>query len=183
MLAKGIRELVYSHLKAKYSTAEGIAKRTIDKDRIDVIFKSCTNLNDRLENENMMLRAETMSGLLAVIDSIAGSPNIPIKVAPEQFVDMWHDQMRNNPPVRDMFKLMTPEEVDQLRADNGMDIANSGNKLPTKIIPPAEGNSNSEEELDKAQKERDRKSKQAAQDRKDAKRENDGDDDLSDLLK
>lgn len=183
LLAKGIRELVYSHLKAKYSTAEGIAKRTIDKDRIDVIFKSCTNLNDRLENENMMLRAETMSGLLAVIDSIAGSPNIPIKVAPEQFVDMWHDQMRNNPPVRDMFKLMTPEEVDQLRADNGMDIANSGNKLPTKIIPPAEGNSNSEEELDKAQKERDRKSKQAAQDRKDAKRENDGDDDLSDLLK
>ena len=47
LLAKGIREVCYSHLKAKYINTEGIVRRNIEKDKIEVNFKSCTNLNDR----------------------------------------------------------------------------------------------------------------------------------------
>lgn len=175
LLAKGIREVVYSHLKAKYTNREGIAKRTIDKEKIEVIFKSCTNLNDRLENENMLLRAETMSSLLTVIDSIAGSPNIECKVVADKFIEMWGEQMRNNPPVRDVLTTLTEEEHQQNRVDAGL-TDTSTTKYPTKQVPVAQTLP------DDAQAERDKKSEKAEKDRDKAKKENDGDDDIRNLL-
>ena len=49
LIAKGIRDFAYDHLRVKYSNEAGILKRDIDKDKIEVIFQSSTNLNDRLE--------------------------------------------------------------------------------------------------------------------------------------
>ena len=178
LLAKGIRELVYSHLKWKYSNSEGVLKRNIEKEKIEVIFKSCTNLNDRLENENMMLRAETMGSLLSVIENVAGSPHIPIKVRAEQFVEMWEEQLRNNPHVRDMFELMSQTEIEQQRVDNGLEPgAPEGDDLPKIQVQQADP-----ENLDQAQARRERNSEISAKKRKQAKAENDGDDPARDIL-
>ena len=178
LLAKGIRELVYSHLKWKYSNSEGVLKRNIEKEKIEVIFKSCTNLNDRLENENMMLRAETMGSLLSVIENVAGSPHIPIKVRAEQFVEMWEEQLRNNPHVRDMFELMSQTEIEQQRVDNGLEPgAPEGDDLPKIQVQQADP-----EDLDQAQARRERNSEISAKKRKQAKAENDGDDPARDIL-
>lgn len=183
LLAKGIREVCYSHLKAKYTNTEGIVRRNIEKDKIEVIFKSCTNLNDRLENENMMLRAETMASILNVIDTVAGSPNIPVKVLADKFISMWTDQMRNNPPVRDVFELMTESDIEQARADNGLPTSGTDN-TPKKVISVADANSNAEEDIKQAERERNNRSDKAVKDRKKAKAENDGDDeDISNMLK
>jgi hypothetical protein len=180
LLAKGIREFVYSHLKAKYSNSEGVLKREINKEKIEVIFKSCTNLNDRLENENMMLRAETMGSLLSVIDNVAGSPNLPIKVNGDKFIKMWEEQLRNNPHVRDMFSSMNAEEVIVQREDNGLEGQPTGDSLPTMTVPvepeaPAE-------EQDEAQSRRTKNSEQSKKQRKKDKAENDGDDPMRDIL-
>lgn len=175
LLAKGIRDFVYAHLKARYSNPEGVLKRSVDKEKIEVIFKSCTNLNDRLENENMMLRAETMGSLLSVIDNVAGSPNLPIKVRGEQFIEMWEEQLRNNPHVRDMLEIMTPEEIQQQREDNDLN-GSLEPKIPMITVQqPAEN-------PDEAQARRDRNSEQSEKKRKAAKAENDGDDPARDLL-
>lgn len=175
LLAKGIREFVYSHLKAKYSSEEGVLRRQVDKDKIEVIFQSSTNLNDRLENENMMLRGEMMSSLLNVIDSVAGSPNIQAKVATQMFLDMWRDQFRNQPLVRDIFAAQTADDIATQRGDLGL----PDNTLPKTPqlelpVPNAQG--------DARQAERDKKSEQAKKDRKVAKAENDGDDAIRGLL-
>ena len=173
LLAKGIREICYSHLKAKFCSAESVLKRTVDKEKIEVIFKSCTNLNDRLENENMMLRAETMSSLLAVIDNVAGSPHLPIKVRPEKFIRMWQEQLRNNPHIRDMFDLMTAAEHEQNREDSGLE-PNTEPKLPTKTVIST--NDSLVKDADNADATRKRNSQIAKTDRKRAQAENDGDD-------
>ena len=173
LLAKGIREVCYSHLKAKFASAESVLKRTVEKEKIEVIFKSCTNLNDRLENENMMLRAETMGSLLAVIDNVAGSPHLPIKVKPEKFIRMWQEQLRNNPHIRDMFELMTTSEHEQNREDAGFE-PNTEPKLPTKTVVTT--NDPLTNDANNADATRKRNSQIAKTDRKRAKAENDGDD-------
>lgn len=174
LLAKGIREVCYSHLKAKFCTADSILKRTVDKEKIEVIFKSCTNLNDRLENENMMLRAETMGSLLAVIDNVAGSPHLPIKVKSENFIKMWEEQLRNNPHIRDMFELMTADETEQQRVDNGLEPT-TDNKLPTKSVLKTT-NDVQVDQANQADATRKRNSQISKVDRKRDKAENDGDD-------
>ena len=173
LLAKGIREVCYSHLKSKYCSPESVLKRTVDKDKIEVIFKSCTNLNDRLENENMMLRAETMGSLLSVIDNVAGSPHLPIKVKAEKFIRMWQEQLRNNPHIRDMFELMSTAEFEQNREDNNLE-PNTEPKLPTKTVVT--------NNLEYADETRKRNSELAKVDRKKAKAENDGDDKIRDVF-
>lgn len=173
LLAKGIREVCYSHLKSKYCSSESVLKRTVDKDKIEVIFKSCTNLNDRLENENMMLRAETMGSLLSVIDNVAGSPHLPIKVKAEKFIRMWQEQLRNNPHIRDMFELMSTAEFEQNREDNNLE-PNTEPKLPTKTVVT--------NNLEYADETRKRNSELAKVDRKKAKAENDGDDKIRDVF-
>ena len=175
LLAKGIRQTAYDHLRARYSTEEGVLKRSIDKDYIEVIFKSCTNLNDRLENENMMLRAETMGSILSVVDNVAGSPNLPIKVNGENFIKMWEEELRNNPHIRDIFSYMTPAEQQQQRRDNDLDDGTQPS-YPMRSVPAAP------QSEDEAQRRRDRDSDLANKDKKKAKAENDGDDSIRDIL-
>lgn len=111
LIAKGIRDVIYRHLKFQFSNDQGIATRSIDKDCIEVLFDSATNLNSRLENENLILNAQAMSDLLGMIDGVATSQNIHVKVATQQFLDLWKKEFAKVPQVRDVFEPMTEEEI------------------------------------------------------------------------
>ena len=113
LIAKGIRDVIYKHLKFKFSNEQGVCTRVIDKDCIDVLFDSATNLNSRLENENMILNAEAMSNLLGMVDGVATSQNIHVKVITDQFLELWKKEFAKVPAVRDIFEPMTEEEIQQ----------------------------------------------------------------------
>jgi len=110
-LAKGVVDFIYKHLTTRYTNSEGILTQTVDKDKIEVLFKSSTNINNKLEEERLMLKAENMSNMVNVIDSIASSPNIPAKVKGDNFLQYWYTEMEKNPFLRDIFEKMTPEEM------------------------------------------------------------------------
>lgn len=134
LLGKGIKDLIYKHLKYKFSNSEGVLTRHIDPDKIEVLFNSATNLNDRLEDENLLLNAETMNNLLGVIDSVATSQNIHVKVDTEKFLDMWKKQLYKSPEIRDIFVKMTEEEIKQqtmaMMGDMGMDMGDEDDEIP-----------------------------------------------------
>lgn len=113
LIAKGIRDVIYKHLKFKFSNEEGIVTRVIDKDCIEVLFDSATNLNSRLENENLIINAQAMSDLLGMIDGVATSQNIHVKIKTENFLELWKKEFSKVPQVRDVFEEMTPEEIQQ----------------------------------------------------------------------
>ena len=113
LIAKGIRDVIYKHLKFQYSNAEGVCTRKIDKDNIEVLFDSATNLNSRLENENMILNAQAMSDLLGMVDGVATSQNIHVKVETKNFLDLWKKEFAKLPEVRDIFVEMTEEEIEE----------------------------------------------------------------------
>ena len=113
LIAKGIRDVIYKHLKFQYSNTEGICTRKIDKDNIEVLFDSATNLNSRLENENMILNAQAMSDLLGMVDGVATSQNIHVKVETKNFLDLWKKEFAKLPEVRDIFVEMTEEEIEE----------------------------------------------------------------------
>ena len=113
-LAKGIVEFIYKHLKARYTNSDGLLTEVIDRDKIEVLFKSSTNINNKLEDERLMLKAENMSSMVGVIDTIASSPNIPAKVNGDQFLEYWKTQMEKDPHIRNIFEIMTEEEMQQL---------------------------------------------------------------------
>ena len=85
--------------------------QTVDKDKIEVLFKSSTNINNKLEDERLMLKAENMSNMVQIIDSVSGSPNIPAKVQGNKFLQYWYAEMEKNPFLRDIFEEMTEEEM------------------------------------------------------------------------
>lgn len=116
LIAKGIKDVIYKHLKFKFANDQGITTRSIDKDCIDVLFDSATNLNSRLENENMILNAEAMSNLLGMVDGVATSQNIHVKVVTDNFLDLWKKEFAKVPQVRDIFEPMTEEEIEQQQA-------------------------------------------------------------------
>ena len=118
-LSKGIIEFIYKHLKSRYTNSEGILTQVIDKDKIEVLFKSSTNINNKLEDERLMLKAENMSSMVSVIDTIASSPNIPAKVNGDEFIEYWKVQMEKDPHIRNIFDQMTEEEM---RAKYGPDM-------------------------------------------------------------
>ena len=181
LIAKGIRDFAYDHLRVKYSNEAGILKRDIDKDKIEVIFQSSTNLNDRLENESMMLRGEMMSSLLSVIDSVAGSPNIEVKVITDNFLGMWRDQFRSNPSVRDIFERQTAEDIKIQRGD--LDLPDTSTSTVPKIEVPVQADEQPEApNRDTKEDVRERKSEQAEKERNMKKAENDGDDPIRGLL-
>ena len=181
LIAKGIRDFAYDHLRVKYSNEAGILKRDIDKDKIEVIFQSSTNLNDRLENESMMLRGEMMSSLLSVIDSVAGSPNIEVKVITDNFLGMWRDQFRSNPSVRDIFERQTAEDIKIQRGD--LDLPDTSTSTVPKIEVPVQADEQPEApNSDTKEDARERKSEQAEKERNMKKAENDGDDPIRGLL-
>ena len=113
LIAKGIRDVIYKHLKFQYSNAEGVCTRKIDKDNIEVLFDSATNLNSRLENENMILNAQAMSDLLGMVDGVATSQNIHVKVETKNFLNLWKKEFAKLPEVRDIFVEMTKEEIEE----------------------------------------------------------------------
>lgn len=113
LIAKGIRDVIYKHLKFQYSNAEGVCTRKIDRDNIEVLFDSATNLNSRLENENMILNAQAMSDLLGMVDGVATSQNIHVKVETKNFLDLWKKEFAKLPEVRDIFVEMTEEEIEE----------------------------------------------------------------------
>jgi hypothetical protein len=119
-LAKGIVDFIYKHLKARYTNAQGILTQVIDRDKIEVLFKSSTNLNDRLEDERLMLKAENMSSMVSVIDTIAASQNIPAKVVGKEFIEYWKIQMEKDPHIRNVLEEMSPEEMQQFYGPDGL---------------------------------------------------------------
>ena len=181
LIAKGIKDFAYDHIRVKYSNEAGVLKRDIDRDKIEVIFQSSTNLNDRLENESMMLRGEMMSSLLSVIDSVAGSPNVQVKVITDNFLDMWRDQFRSNPSVRDIFAKQTAEDIKIQRGD--LDLPDTTTSTLPKIEVPVQAETPEEApNSDTKEDARERKSEQAEKERNMKKAENDGDDPIRGLL-
>ena len=118
-LARGVIDFIYKHLTTRYTNKEGILTQTVDKDKIEVLFKSSTNINDKLEEERLMLKAENMGNMVNIIDNISGSPNIPVKVKGDQFLQYWYTQFEKNPFLRDIMEPMTEEEM---KAQYGPDM-------------------------------------------------------------
>ena len=104
-------DFIYKHLKARYTDSQGILTQVIDRDKIEVLFKSSTNINNKLEDERLMLKAENMSSMVGVIDTIASSPNIPAKVKGDQFLEYWKTQMEKDPHIRNMFDTFRKQNV------------------------------------------------------------------------
>ena len=115
-LAKGVVDFIYKHLTTRYTNREGVLTQTVEKDKIEVLFKSSTNINNKLEDERLMLKAENMSNMIGVIDNVAASPSIPVKVKGDNFLQYWYTEMEKNPFLRDIFDKYTEEE---LKAQNG----------------------------------------------------------------
>ncbi len=110
-ISKGMVDTIYKHLTSRYTNSEGILTQTVEKDKIEILFKSSTNINDKLEEERLMLKMENMSNAVNLIDGIAASPNIPAKVKGEQFMQYWYSELEKNPFLRSIFEKMTPEEM------------------------------------------------------------------------
>lgn len=110
-ISKGMVDTIYKHLTTRYTNGEGVLTQTVEKDKIEILFKSSTNINDKLEEERLMLKMENMSNAVNLIDGIAASPNIPAKVKGEQFMQYWYSELEKNPFLRSIFEKMTPEEM------------------------------------------------------------------------
>jgi hypothetical protein len=110
-IAKGMRDTIYKHLTTRYTNSEGVLTQTVDKDKIEVLFKSSTNINNKLEEERLMLKIENMGNTVDLVDSIAASPNIPAKVKGDNFLQYWYAELEKNPFLRSIFEKMTPEEM------------------------------------------------------------------------
>ena len=115
LLAKGIRDMLYKHLKYKYSNEEGICQAVIDKSCLEILFSATTNLNDRLEDENMLMKAETVGRMLGVIESMASSAVLPAKVNGQLLIDYWKSQMHKDVYLRDAVTLMSETEQKQMQ--------------------------------------------------------------------
>ena len=126
-LSKGIVDFIYKHLTTRYTNSEGVLTQTVDKDKIEVLFKSSTNINNKLEEERLMLKMENMSNAVNLIDGIAASPNIPVTVKGDNFLQYWYAELEKNPFLRSIFEKMTPE---QMRAQYGPDNG-GGEEAPT----------------------------------------------------
>lgn len=115
LIAKGMRDMLYKHLKYRYMNEQGICTMNIDKSCIEVLFSSTVNLNDRLEDENMLLKAETVGRMLSVLEGVASSGVIPVKIAGQCIVDYWKAQVNKDVNLRNALELMTEEEQRQLQ--------------------------------------------------------------------
>ena len=135
-ISRGIVDFIFKHLKAKYTNPDGVLTEYIDKDKIEVLFKSSTNINNKLEDERLMLKAENMQSMVSVIDTVASSPNIPAKVKGEQFLEYWRTQMEKDPHIREMFEIMSEEEIRQMQGIPNPE--DDGNALPPPDEAPQE---------------------------------------------
>ena len=60
-----------------------------------------------------------MNNMVNVIDTIAASTGIPAKVKGDKFLQYWYTQMEKDPFLRDVFEMMTEEEM---KAQYGPDM-------------------------------------------------------------
>lgn len=108
-LSRGIGDFIYKHLEYKYSKTDKKGKvfieRDIDRNFIEVKFQSITNIDNRLDMEQMMLTAETMGNIAGVIDVIAGSPNLPVKTRADNFIKLWKNMTEAIPALRDCLEI------------------------------------------------------------------------------
>ena len=108
-LARGIGDFIYKHLQYRFSKADSkgnvFVEREIDRNCIDIKFQSITNIDNRLDMEQMMLTAETMGNIAGVLDMIAGSPNLPVKTNGDQFMKLWRNLMEPIPALRDSLEI------------------------------------------------------------------------------
>lgn len=127
-LARGIGDFIYKHLQYRFSKADKdgrvFIERDIDRNNIDVKFQSITNIDNRLEMEQMMLTAETMGNIAGVLDMIAGSPNLPVKTNGEQFMVLWKNLMEPIPALRDSLQIDYA-----LEEQNNMEYDSDGEQL------------------------------------------------------
>jgi hypothetical protein len=108
-LSRGIGDFIYKHLQYKYSKKDAkgniFIEREIDRNCIEVKFQSITNIDNRLDMEQMMLTAETMGNVAGVLDVIAGSPNLPIKTNGESFMRLWESMTESVPALRESLEI------------------------------------------------------------------------------
>ena len=135
-ISRGIVEFIFKHLVSRYTNPDGVLTEFIDKDKIEVLFKSSTNINNKLEDERLMLKAENMQSMVGVIDTVASSPNIPAKVKGEQFLEYWRTQMEKDPHIREMFEIMSDEEIKQMQGIPNPE--DDGNAMPPPDEAPQE---------------------------------------------
>jgi len=185
LLTEGLIELIYKHLKVRYSNEQGIITKKIDKNKIEVLFNSTTELNDRLEDESMLLNAETVANLVNVIETIASSPNIPMKVRGEQMLEVWKKELYRNPTIANVFELMTPEEQMEYNNNNnvlgmgGEPGAQSADFNPTSNIDDME-NDGDTKDMGYDDGEKELKTKKKTKKKSEA---NDNSDDIRDIFK
>lgn len=148
-IIRGVVDFIYKHLKARYTDATtGVLTEVIEKEKIEVLFRSSTNLNDKIEDERLMIKAENMNNILNTVDTIGASPNIPVKVLGQQFVEYWRNQMEKEPHLRDIFELMSQEEIDRMYAAQNPQTngENGGIDAQGEGSAPTEGSQEPQEE-------------------------------------
>ena len=152
-LAKGIGDFIYKDLKWKFSTVDSkgrvIQTRDIDRTSIEVKFNSITNIDNRLDMEQVMLTAETMGNIAGILDMIAGSPNLPVKTNGEAFMKLWGNLTEFVPSLRDSLEI--DENLEQRNEEGlnygGMDTYEySGNDMDNYEITP---NTKNKKNIDK----------------------------------
>ena len=92
-----------------------------------------------------MMKAENISSMVTVVDTIAASANIPAKIVGKEFIEYWKIQMEKDPHLRNILEEMTPEEMEQTYGPD--QIPNTGDEpkgLPNEVqnnqqqVPPEE---------------------------------------------
>jgi hypothetical protein len=157
LVAKGLTDLIFKHLKYLYMNEDGVVTETLDKDKIETEFKSATSLNNRLENEEMMLNVEAAGNLIGLAENIAASPVLNATIDDNEFMETWQLLTARYPHVRKLIRLMTKEEIAKKNAENGDtntdSEANSNNDITDKETDAStentEGTSDSDSPMDK----------------------------------
>ena len=155
-LARGIGDFVYKHLKYKYSTIDNkgnvFLSREIDRNCIEVKFQSITNIDTRLDMEQVLLTAETMGNIVGVLDMIAGSPNLPLMTDGKSVKDLWDSMTESIPSLRSSLKIdHALDERNSTISDNIEDYEDDGsdNSRPTDNVDIEKDNKEQQSSTDK----------------------------------
>ena len=125
--SKKLEKIIKIRRSCNLITTENLRQQK-EKQRIEI--------NNKLEDERLMLKAENMQSMVSVIDTVASSPNIPAKVKGEQFLEYWRTQMEKDPHIREMFEIMSEEEIRQMQGIPNPE--DDGNAMPPPDEAPQE---------------------------------------------
>ena len=184
--------MLYKHLRYLYSNEQGLCQKKKKKDKIEILFNATTNLNDRLEDESLLLKAETVGSMLGVIENIASSAYIPVKVKGEMIVQYWKKQMYKDVYLRDSIELMTEEEQKQMMLlgggdDGAPDIGNTEDDTNEPVEPQVDktetDRKNTEENNSLIEKEREEEAEEKGESPKKGPKKIKQSNDLKDIFK